>query len=1035
MVALVGFGAYSLAKLETDEFPDIQAPIVAVAIPYPGASPQTVERELLDPIEEAILSISGIDEIRSTAQDSFAQVIAIFDFAKPVEQASQDVRDGISSIRGELPLEMEEPIIRRFDPQDLPIVSLVLSSDMLDAGQLTRLADPALTRELRGINGVAQVNLVGGTERELTVQLRPAALQAANVSVAEVVQALQTQNLAAPVGRVAASTEERTIRLQGRLGDPAAFRQIVVAERRGQLIPLEQVAEVRDGAEEPRSMALFSGGRAVGLDLLKSKGVSTTRVASDVVESVKRLTPTLPEGLQFDVVRNAGERVGQSVNDVQQALLEGAALTVLVVFLFLNSWRSTVITGLALPVSVLSSFIAVWAFGFTLNTMSLLGLSLAIGILIDDAIVVRENIVRHVQMGKDHYRAAFEATDEIGLAVAATTFSIVAVFVPIAFMSGIGGQWFKPFALTIACSVLVSLLVSFSLDPMLSAYWPEPERRPGQRVGLITRTLDRFNAWFNRQADNYRGLIAWALDHRWSMVSLATISFVGAIALQVWVGGFGFAPESDRSELTIEVLTPPGSALEYTRTKIDEIDQIIRRQQEVAYTYTTVGGGGAAFGTVGSVDSASMYVRLVPKHERDLGQNEIGDELRRKLKNVSNAEVALYTSGFGGAQRQIQIQVLGPDVNSLHSVAEQLATVIRSVPGAADVALSTRGQRPELEVQVDRLLASSLGVSVAQVAQALRIGFAGVDAGDWVDPSGETRDVMVRLAPDARQRAVDLQELPLVLPAPQPIGTNGQDTSSAGGPRVIPLQHIASVRLAKGPAQIQHLDGDAMVSVGANVQGRSLGDVSADITERLSQFQLPPGYSITQGGEVEDQQEVFTNVFLALGLAVMLMYLILVAQFGSFIDPLAILISLPLSLIGVVLALLVTGDTLNIMSLIGIILLMGIVAKNAILLLDFAKWSRERGMPLRDALIEAGHVRLRPIVMTTMALIAGMTPVALGIGEGADFRAPLGRAVIGGVLTSTVLTLLVIPTIYEILDDVRAWTSARVAALFRPAGV
>jgi HAE1 family hydrophobic/amphiphilic exporter-1 len=1017
VAALVGFGIYALASLETDEFPDIQAPIVAVAIPYPGASPETVERELVDPIEEALLSLAGIDDIRSTAQDSFAQIIAIFDFAKPVEQASQDVRDAISAIRGELPVEMEEPVIRRFDPNDLPIVSLVLASDVLGASELTALADPQLTRELRAIGGVAQVNLVGGVERELTVRLRPEALQAARISAGQVVQVLQAQNLAAPVGRLTGPTRERAIRLQGRLAAPADFRQIPVVERGGQTIRLEQVADVEAGAEEARSLALFNGERAVGLDILKTAGTSTTRVAEDILARVEMLRRSLPAGVRLEVARNAGERVAESVANVQRALVEGAALTVLVVFVFLNSWRSTVITGLALPVSVVASFIAVWAFGFTLNTMSLLGLSLAIGILIDDAIVVRENIVRHVQMGKDHEAASFEGTDEIGLAVAATTFSIVVVFVPIAFMGGIAGQWFKPFALTIACAVLVSLFVSFSLDPMLSAYWRDPPGGGGRR-SLLTRTFDRFNDWFNRQADRYKDVIGWALDHRVAMVALALLSFAAAAGLQLTLGGVAFAPDSDRSELNVAIDTPPGSSLEYTRIKAQEASEVIRRQATVAYTYTTIGGGGGEFGSAGSTDSALIYVRLVPTGERRISQQTLARRLRSELSRVANIDPAIFSSGFGGAQRDIQLQALGPDLGRLIDLGEQTAAIVRQVDGAADVALSVRGRRPELSVTVDRQLASRLGVTVAEVAQALRIAFAGVDAGDWIDPAGETRDVMVRLARDARQRPADLAQLPILL--------SGAVPEPGRAPALVPLGQIAAIKARTGPALIEHLNGDPVVTVGANVVGRPLGEVSAAIGARIAALDLPPGYRVAFGGQVEDQQQVFLDVFAALGLALLLMYLVLVVQFNSFVDPLAILISLPLSFIGVVLALLLTGDTVNLMSLIGVILLMGVVAKNAILLLDFAKWSRHAGVPRREAIIEAGRIRLRPIVMTTMALVAGMMPVALGLGEGGDFRAPLGRAVIGGVLASTLLTLLVIPTIYELLDDGSEWLRRRI---------
>ena len=546
MLALVVFGFFAWTHLKTDEFPDVAPPYASVGLIYPGASPEGVEKELLDPVEEQIAAISGVRQVMGKAYDGYGLIVIEFLFGKDMNEATQEIRDGISSIRADLPQEMKEPVITKLNDTDRPIVSLALSSSVLNSADLTRLADPGITRELRSIPGVAEVQVFGKRERELTVQLKPDALQASGVSVAEVVQALELQNLAAPVGHVTGPLDERSIRLRGRLEGPAEFAQLVVAERNGQIIRLGQLADVFDGTEEPRTLALFNDREAVGIDIKKSQGYSTTDVAGKVMARVEAIQKTLPRGTQLNVVKDAGTRVEHAVRNVEEALFEGAILTVLVVFLFLNSWRSTVITGVALPISVLASFIAVWALGFKLETMSLLGLSLAIGILIDDAIVVRENIVRHVEMGKDHYRAAREGTDEIGLAVAATTFSILAVFVPIGFMPGVGGQWFKPFALTIACSVLVSLFVSFSLDPMLSAYWPDPHR-PEHEKWWITRQLDRFNHWFNRQAVNYRRVVAWALDHRLAMVLLAVASFAIAIALPI--AGIASAKMNDPSAI------------------------------------------------------------------------------------------------------------------------------------------------------------------------------------------------------------------------------------------------------------------------------------------------------------------------------------------------------------------------------------------------------------------------------------------------------------------------------------------------------
>ena len=1012
MLTLAAAGIVAMTQLQTDEFPEVQPPIVLTTIVYPGASPGQVEREILEPVEEAIQSISGVKSINGEARDGFAQITTQFVYSKNLAEATQDIRDAIGTKRQDLPQEMEEPILKKFSPTDAPIVTLSLFSTSLSPAQLTQVADPGITRELRSIPGVADVSVTGAVKRELTVNLDPQRLQAAGVSVPQVVGALQQGNLAVPVGRLNSALDERTIRLQGRLEGPQDFMQLVVADKNGRVVRLGDVATAVDGIEEQRTLALFNGKDAVGIEIKKTKGYSTTAVAEAVRKKVEALRPTLPAGAQLDMVKNKGERVTDSVDNVESALIEGALLTVLVVFLFLNSWRSTVITGLALPVSVLASFVAVWAFGFTLNTMSLLGLSLSIGILIDDAIVVRENIVRHVEMGKDHYTAAREGTDEIGLAVAATTFSIIAVFVPIAFLKGESGQWFKPFALTIACSVLVSLFVSFSLDPMLSAYWADPHQEEHEK-SWITKRLDKFNHWFNGLANGYRGVIGWALDHRATMVGLAVLSLVGALALPATglVGG-GFFPLEDNAEVQMTVETPPGANLDYLRQKVAETIQLTSKYPEVKYTFVTAGGAS------GAVDKAGVYVKLSTKADRrakgQRGAEELAAQMREDVKGIGGADVSVFTNDFAGQQKQISLELRGNDKAALQDIADQYKAAVASTPGAVDVGLSTKGQKPELTVQLDRGLAGSLGLSVGQVAQAIRPAFAGLHAGDWVDPTNQTRKVMVRLSPEARARGTDLAQLPIGIGS----GANAQ---------LVPLQQVAKIQSALGPAVVNHLDRDNVIKVEGNIAGRSLSEVMNEINAKTSRIALPPGVHLSTGGQVEQQREVFSSIFIALGVAVGLMYLILVIQFGSFLDPIAILISLPLSLIGVMGALAITHNTINIMSLIGVILLCGIVAKNAILLIDFAKWAREKnGMPLREALIEAGAIRLRPILMTTFALIAGMIPVALGTGEGAQFRAPLGVAVIGGVITSTVLTLLVIPTFYEIFDNMRSSFSRRV---------
>ena len=1026
MLALVVFGIFSLHSLQVDEFPDVASPVVVVAIPYPGASPEQVEREVVDRMEEVFGSISGMDVMNSKSMDGFGMITCQFLFSKNPDQAMQDIRDAISGIQNDLPVEMKPPILKKYDPDDMPIVSIILRSPGMSPADLTAMADPGITKELRGINGVAQVTVTGAVVREIAVNVRPHDLQANNVSVSQVVQALQGQNLATPVGALQGQLSEQSIRLQGRILDPEQFKQIPVTQRGGQVIRLSDVADVNDTAKEARSLAIYNGVEAVGLDVTKTKGASTATVSNNIKAAIDDIKKKLPQGTTFAVIRDAGERVTNSVRSVNEALVIGAALTILVVFVFLNSWRSTVITGLALPVSVLAAFIAVMAAGFTLNVMSLMGLSLAIGILIDDAIVVRENIVRHIEMGEDHVTASHTGTNEIGLAVTATTFSIVAVFVPVGFMGGQSGQWFKPFALTIACAVMVSLFVSFSLDPMLSAYWPDPQTEGGERRNPIARGLERFNNWFNRKADGYKKIVAWALDHRWSMVGLAVFAFVSAIFIQVKFGGAGFVPVSDRSELVLSIEAPPGSSLQYTKAKCEEVTDQIRKHKEVPYTYTTIGNTANVLGTSsgsGDVTAANIYVRLVPKKERNISADNFATVLRNEVAAIGGVHTYVFSNGFGAAQKEIQLQIRGTNDASMDQAADMIEDVVKHVKGAVDVGLSTKGQKPEVEIALRRGLIGTMGLTVGQTAQSLLPAFAGLKTGDWVDPTGKTRDVTVRLTSASRMNAADLLQVPIV------VGNGANATSAAGtvpsvgasntGSAVVPLGQIADVKEGLGPAEIDHLDEDRVINVEANRTGRSLSEVNQDIQLGIAKLQLPPGVHISSGAQAKNQAELYGSMFAALGLAILLMYLILVIQFGSFLDPFAILLSLPLSLIGVVLILLIMGDDINIMSMIGVMLLMGIVAKNAILLIDFAKWQHEAGMPLREALIEAGRVRLRPILMTTVALVAGMIPVALGWGEGADFRAPLGRAVIGGVITSTVLTLVVIPTIYEILSEWR----------------
>jgi len=1006
-IALMLFGYFALTNLKTNQFPDVQPPVLVVNVPYPGASPETVEREILNRVEDSMSTIQGIRDIRSYARESSATIVVFFDFDKDLTAAAQELRDSISTVRDKLPTEMKEPFINRADPNAQPVMSLALSSDVLSPLELSRLAEIQIGRQLRSVPGVALVELEGELEREMTVFLNSHAMREAKVSAQEVVAALRSQNLAAPVGRVVNGLEEQSIRLQGRLKDVSEFEQMVVKQTGDQAIRLGQVADIVDGGAEQRRLSFFNGKKALGIDITKAREASTISVTDEIKAKLEEINKTLPKEVELVIVSDQGEDVAASMRNVTEALGLGALLTIVVVFVFLNSWRSTLITSLALPTSVLASFIAVWACGFTLNFMSLLGLSLAIGVLIDDAIVVRENIVRHMEMGKDNMTAARDGTREIGMAVIATTMSIVAVFIPIAFLDGITGQWFKPFGLTVACSVLVSLFISFTIDPMMSAYWHDPDHDKNIKRRGLGKVFQKFNIWFDHQAERYSRLISWALKHRKSMWSLALLSFVGALVLQGKFGGSGFMPDTDNGALIVSIRAPSESSIDYTKVKAAQVAEITQLLPEHRYTQTTIG-------VQGNITRAQVFVRLVPEKDRNRSAKEVAEEVRGKIKSLVGAEFTVSADlggGGGGDGKPLQIQFRGPETRVLEGIVMDYVEKLKKIPGAVDVGLSAQDPKPELQVEFDRGLAASVGLSMSDAANAMRLAFAGAEIGDWVDPTGETRNVFVRVRPEERATVADLEQLPLL-------------SSKTGA--LVPLEQVATVTLGKGPALIEHLDRETMMAVTANVQGRSFGEVFADAMKLAKQIDFPPGYDLVVGGEGRDQQEVFGKIFGALGLAVVLMYLILVVQFHSFMAPVAIMMSLPLSLIGVVLALLIGNSTLNLMSLIGVVMLMCIVAKNAILLVDCARKKEQlEGMSLEESLIAAGRERLRPILMTTFALVAGMLPVAIGVGEGSGFYRPLGIAVIGGTITSTILTLLVVPTFYDSLETIKRRIKAR----------
>ena len=1017
MLAFVVLGLFSWQRLSVDQFPNIDVPTVVVSMDYPGASPEIVEAEVTKRIEEAVNTVAGISALSSRTYEGTALVIVEFDLDIDGRKAAEDVREKVALIRPLLRDEVKEPRIFRFDPANQPIfnVALLATDPAVTPQDLTTWGTQVLQKRLENVRGVGSVSLIGGVQRQVNVYLRPAAMEAAGVATEQVVAALRSENQESPLGSIRSLEQERVVQINARLRTPRDFRDIVVARKGSAVVRLWQVADVTDGPQEIESLALYNGQRTVLLSVQKSQGENTIAVVDGLKRALDEAQALLPPGVKTEINRDNSRAIRVSVANVQRTLLEGAALTVLIVFLFLNSWRSTVITGLTLPIALIGTFLVMYVFGFTINMITLMALSLCVGLLIDDAIVVRENIVRHIRMGKSARQAALDGTDEIGLAVLATTLSIVAVFLPIGFMGGIVGKFFHEFGITIVAAVLISMFVSFTLDPMLSSVWNDPQAH-GHAAGpprtLYDRTLGRITGWFDRLTqrlgDGYQTLLAWSLVHKVKTVLVATATFAGAIVL-LGVIGKEFVPKADFSETQVNFYTPVGSSLEVTEMRARQVDAALREFPEVRHTVTTINSGFTQGKIYGSV-----YVRLTDRKERARSIDALTTPLRERLARIPGITVTNIGVVDLGGSKSIQFSVQGSDLAELERLATQIMDRLRQIPGLVDLDSTLKPDKPTLAVDVRRDAAADLGLNVSAIAGTLRTLLAGVSVGNWRAADGENYDVRVQLAPLGRDHPADLAQLPLVL------GANAD-----GSARVVRLSQVAEVTPSTGPNQINRRDMSREVNIDANALGRSSGEVSADIRAALDAIAWPPGYRYSFGGSTKNMQESFNYAAGALALAVVFIYMILGSQFRSFLQPLALMSSLPLTLIGVVLALLAFGSTLNMFSVIGIVMLMGLVTKNAILLVDFAIRARERGLDRSAALLEAARVRLRPILMTTLAMIFGMVPLAFALTEGSEQRAPMGQAVIGGVVTSSLLTLVVVPVVYCWLDDLAVWARRR----------
>jgi len=1016
IVALVVLGYTSFQEMNIDNMPDVDFPFVIVSTIYPGSGAEAVETEVTKKIEDAVNPISGLKHLTSISQEGYSLVFAEFVLEMDSKDAAQEVREKVSAIRAFLPNDIEPPVIARYDPHSEPIMSLTISGQR-SLREITTFTKDEIKRRLEAIPGVGSVTLVGGHEREINVFLDVDGMESYEISIDKVARSLAVANLEIPGGRINEAHTEYLVRTMGRLTSVDQFEKIIIDNPHGQPVFLKDIATVIDGIEERRSLARVNGEEAVTLNVARQSGANTVDVAYLVKAEITRIQDILPPDMKINIVADDSTWIEDSIHEILTNIYFGGLLAVIVIFLFLADIRSTVISGLAIPTSIVATFTFMHILGFTLNTMSLMALSLAVGLLIDDAIVVIENIYRHMANGSPPRKAAFEATREIGLAVMATTFSIVVVFLPVAFMKGIVGRFFYEFGMTVAFAVVVSLFVAFSLTPMLASRWlkindhnTEPPARFLSRIlwsvyNRILLIIAPWNRLFNRLNEKYKSLLGWSLNHRFLVMLTAAVVFIGSLFMGGFLGS-EFFPQTDQGKIRITVKTPPGTDMPTTSDRIAQIEEIAADFAGVDLIYTTIGAGDDP------VNEGTIRIELVDKSERELSVLRIIDSMRTLISELPGIEFSLSAGeGGGGGEKPVEISIRGHDLDILTDLTEKVENIFRETPGAVDIENNLEANKPELKVTIDRDMANDLGVNIFQVASTIR-SFVDGQVVTRYKEGDEEYDVRIRLKESMRSKASDIGRL-LIASNKEVVGRRTF---------MVPLSNIAKIEKTSSIGEYRRYDRLREAKVGCNVStGYFSGTMVQEILQKARQLDIPPGYHIDLTGTGEIQQEAFGYIFTALALAVIFIYLLLASQFESFFDPFSIMFSLPMSLVGAIVALLVFNSSLSIISLIGVILLMGLVTKNAILLIDFIKQNRYKGVERTESILIAGPIRLRPILMTTFAMIFGMLPLALGIGPGAEVRAPMARAVIGGLISSTMLTLIVVPVVYTIIDDIVAY--------------
>jgi hydrophobic/amphiphilic exporter-1 (mainly G- bacteria), HAE1 family len=995
-MALVVLGAVGLKNLGTDLFPDVTFPVVTVTIPYPGAAPGEVEQLVTKEMEDAVVSLNGLDRMRTYSREGLSQTIIIFKLGVDIQQAANEVRERVAQARYKLPQEIKEPVLSRLDVSATPVLIYTLNGGGRSLSETAKFARDVIKPALEQVDGVAGVNVAGGADREVHVELDMARIDALHLSPLGILQQLKQQNLTVPAGHYDEGVREISVRTVGELNKVEDVRAVIVAAAPdGSAVRLGDIAKVDDGWEELRTRIRANGETAVSFDVVKQSGTNTVAVADAVKAKLAAIAGTFPQGAAASVVFDQSVFIKENIHEVEVSIIYGGAMAILVILFFMLDLRSMLISSVALPTSVVSTFFVMYLLGYTLNMMTLLALSLAIGLLIDDAVVVRENISKHLERGVPPREAALIGTKEISLSVFATTLTIVVVFVPVAFMSGIVGQFFRQFGFTITAAVLMSLFVAFTLDPMLSSRFSKAHTGGPDRFAALKRPLQTV---FDAIDATYRVVLQWTVRHKLAVGGLSLASLV----LMVIVAGFlgnEFMNSEDRGQFVADIELPAGTSLDETARLTHAAERELLEDKNFVTILSTLGPNG-------ETNKVKWRVVAVPKSQRAVGITVLKDKARVAAQKIPGAKATVTDPAFiEGAQTEapIMIQVRAPTYAELEPLAHAFERTMKAIPGISDVQVKYTPGMPELKVAVDRERAANVGLPVAAVAASLRAAVEGEEAGKMRQGEDEV-PIRVRLGKSDRDTVDDLLRMTLWTPK---------------GP--VALGDLAKIERGEGPTVIEREDRERQIMIWATPRGRALGELAQEMKKEFAKIKLPPGGSFHFDGQIRQMNETNSSMGMALGLAIVFIYLVLASQFESFIHPLTIMLTLPLALVGAIVGLFLADLTVAMGALIGIILLMGLVTKNAILLLDRAIVRvRERGETPVQAILEAGPERLRPILMTSAAMILGMLPTAISRGEGSEFRAPMAIAVIGGVMSSTLLSLVVVPAFYLGIESVKA---------------